>query len=554
MLEPVISNIKDWPIAKLARHQDEIIEDVSEESIKHLIQLHHYPGGVRDLIAKALYLERIRIKNEPWDVDPEDDSEFWSGVKKKLSSYDPSLASKEESSKIENNLLQLIVKRYSEEILGSFDPKLYWFAQQTLPLFFGRLLSASSGGIKSMFKSKVLLKDKMFITGPVEKIRNLATKGTIILVPTHFSNLDSIMIGYAMNMIGLPAFQYGAGLNLFNSRLFGYFMGNLGAYKLDRRKKNPIYIETLKAYSRMNVYKGAHTIFFPGGTRSRSGAIESELKLGLMGTVMEAQRMHFENNPIGEAPKIFILPLTVSYHFILEASSLISEHLKRTGKEQFLLPDDPFGSYKSIFKFFWELFGSSSDITLSFSEPMDVFGNQLDEDGNSLDKFNQPIDIRNYFVTNGFLTKDTQRDQVYTKLLGDIVLDKFMTGNTVYSSHMVAFVAFEILKKRYNDSDIFTILRIPEEDREISWDDFVFSCSRVRDELFALNNHNKLKLAPHMTLEMEDIIDQGIRNVCMYHGLRPIYKTKEGNISSEDLKLLYFYHNRLEGYGLQKCI
>jgi glycerol-3-phosphate O-acyltransferase len=57
-----------------------------------------------------------------------------------------------------------------------------------------------------------------------------------------------------------------------------------------------------------------------------------------------------------------------------------------------------------------------------------------------------------------------------------------------------------------------------------------------------------------MTLEMEDIIDQGIRNVCMYHGLRPIYKTKEGNISSEDLKLLYFYHNRLEGYGLQKCI
>ena len=88
---------------------------------------------------------------------------------------------------------------------------------------------------------------------------------------------------------------------------------------------------------------------------------------------------------------------------------------------------------------------------------MDVFGNELDEDGNSIDKFNKPIDIRNYFVTNGSLTKDPQRDQVYTKLLGDVILDKFMTGNTVYSSHMVAFVAFEFLKKRYNDSDIFTI-------------------------------------------------------------------------------------------------
>ncbi len=552
MLEPVIPNIKDWPIARIARHQDEILEDVTEESLQ---QLHHLsPNGKRDLIAKALYLERIRIKNEPWDVDPEDEPEFWSRIKKKLSSYDPSTTSKEEADKIEEGLLKDIVKRYAEETIGNFDPKLYWFAQQTLPIFFGRLLNASVGGLRSILKPKTSLNDKIFITGPVEKIRNLSTKGTVILVPTHFSNLDSIMIGYGMDMIGLPAFQYGAGLNLFNSRIFGYFMGNLGAYRLDRRKKSTIYIETLKAYSRINVYKGAHTIFFPGGTRSRSGALEDDLKLGLVGTVIDAQRMHFENNSGGEAQKIFILPLTVSYHFVLEASSLISEHLKRTGKEQFLLPDDPFQSVKSIFKFFWELFGSSSDITLSFSEPMDIFGNQVDDDGNSIDKFGKPIDIKNYFVSKGEVVKDPQRDQVYTKMLGDIILKKFKTGNTVYSSHMVAFVAFEMLKKRYKDSDIFTILRTPEEDREIPWNDFVFACNRVRDELYNLNNQNKVKLAPHMTLEMEEIIEHGIRNVSMYHAVQPILRTKEGNITSEDLKLLYFYHNRLDGYGLQKCI
>lgn len=552
MLEPVIPNIKDWPIARIARHQDEILEDVIEESIRQLES--NNLGSKRDLVAKALYLEKIRIKNEPWDVDPEDEPEFWNKVKKKLSSYDPNTATKDESSKIEETLLRDIVKKYAEETIGNFDPKLYWFAQQTLPIFFGRLLNASIGGIKSILKPKTSLTDKIFITGPVEKIRQLSTKGTVILVPTHFSNLDSIMIGYGMDMIGLPAFQYGAGLNLFNSRIFGYFMGNLGAYKLDRRKKNSIYIETLKAYSRINVYKGAHTIFFPGGTRSRSGAIEHELKLGLVGTVIDAQRMHFENNPTGEAPKIFIVPLTVSYHFVLEASSLISEHLKRTGKEQFLLPDDPFQSIKSIWKFFWELFGSSSDITLSFSEPMDIFGNSVNDDGNSIDKFGKPIDIRNYFVTNGKINKDAQRDQVYTKMLGDIIAKKFMTGNTVYSSHMVAFVAFEMLKKKYKGTDIFTILRTPEEDREIPWNDFVFACNRVRDELFHLNNNHQLKLAPHMTLEMEEIIEHGIKNVSMYHALQPLLKTKDGNITSEDLKLLYFYHNRLEGYGLQKCI
>ena len=552
MYEPVIQNIKDWPIARIARHQDEILEDVTEESIQQLDAIS--TESKRDLVAKALYLERIRIKNEPWDVDPEDESEFWGKIKKKLSSYDPNTSPKEEAEKIEDALIRDIVKRYSEEIINNFDPKLYRFAEQVLPIFFGRLLNASIGGLKSIFKPKTSLTDKLFITGPIDKIRKLSTKGTVILVPTHFSNLDSILIGYGMDMIGLPAFQYGAGLNLFNSRIFGFFMGNLGAYRVDRRKKNTIYLETLKAFSRINVYKGAHTIFFPGGTRSRAGNLENFLKLGLVGTVIDAQRMHFENNPDGAAPKIFILPLTTSYHFVLEASSLISEHLKRMGKEQFLLPDDQFQSYKAIAKFFWGLFGSSSDITLSLSEPMDIFGNQLDDEGNSIDKFGNPIDIKKYFVSNGEIIKDPQRDHVYTQMLGDFILEKFHTGNTVYSSHLVTFVAFEILRKRYAGNDIFTILRTPEDEREIPWDEYIFACNRVRDALYHLNNQHKVKLAPHMTLEMDEIIEHGIRNVNTYHPIKPIVRMKNGNISSEDLKLLFFYHNRLEGYDLQKCI
>ncbi|MBK7506162.1 MAG: 1-acyl-sn-glycerol-3-phosphate acyltransferase, partial [Bacteroidetes bacterium] len=152
---------------------------------------------------------------------------------------------------------------------------------------------------------------------------------TLILVPTHFSNLDSIMVGYGMDMVGLGAFQYGAGLNLFNSKLFSFFMSNLGPYKLDRRKKNSIYLETLKTYSRTTILHGAPTLFFPGGTRSRAGNIEKSLKLGLLGTVIEAQRIQFEKNPNNLAKKLFIVPITTSYHFVLEASSLMEENLKK---------------------------------------------------------------------------------------------------------------------------------------------------------------------------------------------------------------------------------
>lgn len=554
MFEPVIPNVSEWPIARIARQQDKILQDVLTETVQQIQRQYPKSGALRSLVAKALYQERIRIKNDAWKVDPEDEPAFWAKVKKKLSNSDPSIIDKDEAAKIEQDLLKDIIRRYGAEIIGNFDPKIYWFAQQILPHFFSRLLNASGGSIKGIFKPNILLKDRLIVSGPVEKIRHLSTKGTVILVPTHFSNLDSVMIGFGMDMIGLPAFQYGAGLNLFNSRLFGYFMGNLGAYKLDRRKKNPIYIETLKAYSRINVYNGAHTIFFPGGTRSRAGNIERELKLGLLGTVIEAQRMHFEHNPPSLAPKIFILPLTVSYHFVLEASSLIEEHLKRTGKEQFLLPDDQFQSWKSILKFFWELFGASSEITLSLSEPMDIFGNEVDDDGNSIDKFGRPLDIHKYFVTRGQIKQDSQRDQEYTRMLGDIILEKFHAANTVYSSHMVSFVAFQLMKKRLQDPDIFTVLRLPEEDREIPWDDFVFACNRVRDEIFRLNNMNKLKVAAHMSRDMEDIIEHGIKNVGMYHGTPPLERTKEGNITSRDMKLLFYYHNRMEGYGLHKCI
>ena len=92
----------------------------------------------------------------------------------------------------------------------------------------------------------------------------------------------------------MPPFIYGAGLNLFNISIFAYFMNALGAYKVDRRKKNLMYLETLKTYSKEAIQFGCHSLFFPGGTRSRSGIIESRLKLGLLSTAIEAQRANFQ--------------------------------------------------------------------------------------------------------------------------------------------------------------------------------------------------------------------------------------------------------------------
>ena len=71
-------------------------------------------------------------------------------------------------------------------------------------------------------------------------------------------------------------------------RSLGYFLQHLGTYKVDRLKGEQLYKRTLKNYCVATLTRGLSNIFFPGGTRSRSGAIEQELKLGLLGAGLEA--------------------------------------------------------------------------------------------------------------------------------------------------------------------------------------------------------------------------------------------------------------------------
>ena len=85
--------------------------------------------------------------------------------------------------------------------------------------------------------------------------------------------------------------MYGAGMVLFNMSIFSYFMDSLGAYKVDRRKKHLLYLETLKTYSTESLVRGCHSLFYPGGTRSRSGSINQNLKLGLLSSAFEAQKI-----------------------------------------------------------------------------------------------------------------------------------------------------------------------------------------------------------------------------------------------------------------------
>lgn len=549
--EPILEKIPDWPVYALARQRKAFIEEVADKTLERIILLRqNKKQALIDELESTAIREQNRLKRNRWRVDPKDEPKFWAFVRTELTSIRE--LQDEDTTRI-NALLRKVIFRYANEIAGNFNPSSYKFAREIITFWFARLLNgARVRKFGAFFRNKYTLRDKIHIVGKVKLLRKLATKGTIIIVPTHSSNIDSMLIGWVIHSLGMPAFIYGAGLNLFNIKIFAYFMNSLGAYKVDRRKKNIPYLETLKMYSNLAIQKGAHSLFFPGGTRSRSGMIEKNLKLGLLSTAVEAQRHIFQQEP--ENPrKIFVVPVTLNYHFVLEAPDLIEEYLQSKGQDRYFPEKEKYGSLE-LLKFIYKFATKGSSISVSIGKGLDVLGNNVDEEGNSIDHHGKVINPKDYFVSNGTVTEDTQREGEYTRMLANRIVSEYHRIHRVFGSHLAAFVAFVMFQRMHPKLDLFGLLRLPEEELEIPYEEFRETFKKVRKEIYNLKEKNKINFASHLRGELDEVIKRGIDNVGIFHLKRPLLRNKSGNIITQDLNVLYYYHNRLVGYDLERFI
>lgn len=550
--KPILEGIPDWPVYQLSKNRKEFLEEVTQKAIEEIRLLRPSRKQLIDELETTVFREQNRIKRNRWRVDPKDDARFWSRIKNEL--IELSNKPTDEAGKKEEELLYEIVHRYAKEIAGTFKPRSYKFAREVIKFWFRRLLNgARVKKFGAIFRSQYTLQDKIHIVGKVKMLRRLAKKGTVVMVPTHFSNLDSILIGWVIHSLGLPAFIYGAGLNLFNISIFSYFMNSLGAYKVDRRKKNLPYLETLKMYSNLAIQKGAHSLFFPGGTRSRSGKLEKQLKLGLLSTAIEAQRNLYLAGDGTEDRKIFVVPVTLNYHFVLEAPDLIEDYLQVKGQDRYFAEEDNYGSF-TLIKFLFKFFTKGSNISVSIGPGLDVMGNYVDDEGNSLDAEKRPINTREYFMTAGAVSVDKQRENEYTRMLATRIVSEYHRINRIFASHLVAFIAFEMWVQKYPKLDLFGFLRLPEEELEIPYEEFRDTFKKVRKEIYRMVDDGKVHIATHLKGDVDIVIRRGLENVGIFHLKRPLLRNKKGNIVTQDLKVLYYYHNRLAGYDLEKFV
>ncbi len=541
---------KTSALFRFSEERDLIISEVSRRVYKEYLSMarQREDAALEYVLNDAAFKELSRLANEQGPEEEIRSRGWWLRMSKSLS---------ETSEQSRRETLKALIDAYTEDIAGQFNPSVYQLATRALPVGLGVLFKAQDlqdlpGALPQadqILKQLRNLDDRLVFQGEIDTLQELSEKGTLLFVPTHSSNMDSILLGYSLYATGLPPVTYGAGKNLFSNPMTSFFMHNLGAYKVDRRIRHGLYMNILKTYSQVLLERGYHSLFFPGGTRCRSNVVEQRLKLGLLGTSVQAYTRALIQKR--KEHKIFICPITINYNLVLEAESLIRDHLRQEGGSRYFLEQDEFDQLSTIARFVMNTMRMDSTTILRFGQPMDPFGNRVELDAQSYDTHGRRVDPVDYVrsARTGEVCEDIYRDREYTAYAGAQIAKQFKRNTVIMPTQLVSHVLLAFVRERFPHWDMYRLLRMGGEE-VISWEDLRQGCAALIEELKKLEQQDKLFLAPMIKSERPaKIAEEGIDYLRMFHIPEAVDFHPEG-IRLDRLDLLHFYANRLAGYGI----
>lgn len=436
--------------------------------------------------------------------------------------------------------LERLIDYYARDIVGNFNPRVYRFANDVLPPALS-LLFAPLGSVREGISALTDLKHRIRVEGALDEVRGACDRGTLVIAPTHSSNMDSIVLGMALVAAKLPPVTYGAGKNLFTNPFISFFMRNLGAYRVDRRLKFNLYKDVLKEYSTVLLEHGYHSLFFPGGTRCRSNVVEQRLKLGLLGTTATAYRNNLRDG--NSQRRIYVVPATINYRLTLEAETLMDDYLADAGKARYIITDDEFSRLGRIVEFVRKALVHEGALVVRLGAPLDVLGNATDSDGESVDYRGRRVDPASYFRNAaGEIVEDDQRDAEYTKRLGRRLAAGYLENTVFHSTTLASRVLFDAVAKRAGTRDVYRLMRAPTEHAVIPCEE-VFARlerlqARIEDQPAWGVLHDGLR-----SKTAAEIAAEAFRALDTYH-TRPVVSPSAQTVRVLDFKLLAYYHNR----------
>lgn len=158
----------------------------------------------------------------------------------------------------------------------------------------------------------------------LERVRQAAKDGTLVLLPSHKSHVDYIILSRIFHRANMPIPLVAAGDNLSFFPL-GPVLRRAGAFFIRRSfKGDRLYGAVVDAYMRRLLKDGWPLEFFLEGGRSRTGKLLPP-KLGLLSIVVDA--VLGAESPEGEsaARKIYFVPISIGYERLVEERSYVRE-------------------------------------------------------------------------------------------------------------------------------------------------------------------------------------------------------------------------------------
>ncbi len=527
-IRPYVPRPSDPSIFWFNSERGDIVSDV----VNRICTEHETDRSRLEMALNDAAFHEIRRLERQRDEEARDRLGYWRSMIRRIGKMDDAE---------QRRVLHTIVANMAYDVAGNFDPRVYRIARQAVPrlvagLMEPRRLAASFTEPRSEVLGRVLR-----VQGDIEHLQYLQSEGSLVFVPTHSSNLDSIVLAQALEVSGLPPVIYGAGKNLFTNPIISFFMHNLGAYRVDRRIRVQLYKEVLKLYSQVMIERGYHSLFFPGGTRSRSGMIERHLKLGLLGSAVEA----FTTNRVRRVERpVWFVPTTINYALVLEAETLIRDWLTEEGQTRYIIEDDEFSQIDRWVAFFRKVVGMRGACIIRFGEPIDPFGNLLDEKGASLSPAGHNIDPGGYIERRGMPVVDPDRDAAYTRELGTVLAERYERDTVLMSTQVVAHILFRHLVKATPGMDLFSRLRLRNEisiDRSVVHKDL----ADARDRLLALEAKGEVRISDVVREDSpEQLLEGGLQFWSGYHSSTAA-SLEDDRVLLCDPSLLLYYQNRL---------
>jgi len=151
----------------------------------------------------------------------------------------------------------------------------------------------------------------------IERLRDAQKDGTLVLLPSHKSHVDYLMLSqiFYRNHMPLPLVAAGDNLSFFP---LGPLFRRAGAFFIRRSfKGDRLYMAVVDAYVRRLIKDGWSVEFFLEGGRSRTGKLLPP-KVGLLSMVVEAA--------IGvTGRKVYFCPISIGYERFVEEQSFVAE-------------------------------------------------------------------------------------------------------------------------------------------------------------------------------------------------------------------------------------